>query len=433
MLQTCDRLATLVSEVARPPEDNKSNSSVLQGLAFVAGQNQNQKNGFGPQKGQSNQKRRVGSSNENWCIKHCCVEKKIPKHLYKDTIQQPLEEEQKVETRGQSHTSSECTPAEGRRKKRKICKGAEPPRNSKLPLQSYGVRKRRRITKCSRAVGWHLLYRCKACNSLCESKTKLFTHGLESHEPTHAYKQWIKTLMYNLYTDDLFRLTYLLLLCKSATFSSIRGFTLPRLSDSISGHDYEILEQTPDHLQIWSKEESNEKRESWQTLPRILSLLPKENPIVNSEEWPESGILSLVVNTLLNEGGPVQRTSNDPQMNSKVLSIHTEWEVDSNLKLIETLIDTGCNITAVSQALIESISTRSGQRIQIGLLSKPTNLQTCSMISIKAIGKVEVSFRLGGTPMIHNFLVFAKLPYEATQPEIGCSPHNHPPSQSTVN
>jgi len=78
-----------------------------------------------------------------------------------------------------------------------------------------------------------------------------------------------------------------------------------------------------------------------------------------------------VANTLLNEGGPVQRTSNDPQMNSKVLSIHTEWEVDSNLKLIETLIDTGCNITAVSQALIESISTRSGQRIQIGLLSKP--------------------------------------------------------------
>ena len=87
---------------------------------------------------------------------------------------------------------------------------------------------------------------------------------------------------------------------------------------------------------------------------QILSLLPKETPIVNSEEWPESAILSLVANTLLNEGGPVQRTSNDPQMNSKVLSIHTEWEVDSNLKLIETLIDTGCNITAISQALMKA-------------------------------------------------------------------------------
>ena len=49
--------------------------------------------------------------------------------------------------------------------------------------------------------------------------------------------------------------------------------------------------------------------------------------------------------------------------------------------------------------------------MQIGPLAHPIKLQTAAFNTIAACGKVEVCFRLGGTPMRHNFLVFPKLPY----------------------
>src|SRR5262245_58951845 len=89
----------------------------------------------------------------------------------------------------------------------------------------------------------------------------------------------------------------------------------------------------------------------------------------------------------------------------------TVWEVDGVRKKVETLLDTGCNITAIELNLIKSINTRSKRPVQIGPLTHPINLQTAAMNTIAACGKVEVNFRFGETPMRHNSLVFPKLPY----------------------
>jgi hypothetical protein len=76
-----------------------------------------------------------------------------------------------------------------------------------------------------------------------------------------------------------------------------------------------------------------------------------------------------------------------------------------------TLIDTGCNITAIERSLVLDIETKTGNTITIGKLDKPVSLTTASAQALIPCGKVLLSFLFGERVLSQNFFVFEKLPF----------------------
>ena len=260
---------------------------------------------------------------------------------------------------------------------------------------------------------WKIINHCKYCGESFSTKSQFWVH-MSTHKP-EPLRQWLNLFLFNIFLDDISKLTLLLMLCKTAPFALRTEIDLQDLNFALSTHCEEENESTDsmfDSPALWERENNESVNDSWQTLPQILSLVTKRLTKMDSKDPQENSIFSLTTQSLLNEGGTSQITTYDPNTKARVLTILTVWESNGTLKQVETLIDTGCNITAIRKELVDKLTTRSGQPIQIGQLSQPVRLQTCAMKRIEAIGKVELGFRLGGEPMKHNFLVFSKLPYE---------------------
>jgi len=110
-------------------------------------------------------------------------------------------------------------------------------------------------------------------------------------------------------------------------------------------------------LKQWEHEKKMEAVNSWKILLEITAL---KLPVGEQHKGAETLMFSL-----LNEGGLAHVSESDPCTLRKVLTVYTEWETDGTQAEIETLLDTGCNITAIELDLVRKINTRKSKPVQL--------------------------------------------------------------------
>ena len=100
-----------------------------------------------------------------------------------------------------------------------------------------------------------------------------------------------------------------------------------------------------------------------------------------------------------------------PMPVARVLTIPTGWDLGVQVSRVDTLVDTGCNVSAIDLTTLANIRTTSGNQLQAKQQSDPLVLRTASQGSLTSLGEINLKFQLGDVVVSHRFQVFDKLPY----------------------